>query len=233
MVALKRILLVLCLSLVAACGKSSETTNGVPTPVDPSKQGGGNNPYIVPTPTPDPRIPDLSTATALRLVNPTDYSGLEEIANIVYLPLVGDPKIAMKISGADRSNDVTGSVLVAFEDQVGFWGAQLTSFPGTGYRDSSNFDMIFADDELVVRVVGAIGSNNKFDGNVYYKMHVSTDTACRPKTICTTYNGSTTCVPEDPAITASNCRAYIQPGASLVKQLGNFHSTSYSSWVVR
>ena len=121
-----------CLGLLVGCGSSEETTS-VPQAPAPTNDPGTFDPPT--TPVPDPRIPDLSLAVPMTLPDPNDFSGLEEIAGAVFAPLVGDPLFEMRISGG-RSQDVTGTILVAFEDREGFWGAQLDSFEDTGFRNS-------------------------------------------------------------------------------------------------
>lgn len=236
MKALAKILLLSCVVWMTACGKSGETTNGAPAPVDPTAQNQVPNYTPVTDPGQDGRLPDLTTAVALRLPNPSDYSGLEELAQVLYLPLVGDPKIRMTISG-DRTNAVTGSILVGFEDRAGWWGADVPSFSKTGYRNTSALDMIFADDELLFRVVGAINGNN-LDGNVYYRVRQSGENACRKLQTCTTtyapyypYPPTTTCRDQDADIATAECRSYMDIGSSSVRLLGNFHQGSYSSWL--
>jgi hypothetical protein len=221
-------------AFVAACS-SSDTTNGVPAPTDPSTQNPGGT-YTPPAdPSQDPRLPGLlSKAVALRLTNPTDYSGLEDLAKVLYLPLVGDPKIAIEFSGDSRDTTFNAKILVAFEDQEGFWGAVLDTFPKTGVRDSSTINAVFADDELAILTLIAKSGDN-IHGEAYYRLRASGDTACRKNRIryqYTYYPYSYYYVDEDADVAASNCRSYMQPGQSQVKLLGTFDA-KYSNWVVR
>lgn len=215
-----------CTAMIAACGGSKETTNNVPVPVDPTTQTTTTT-YTPPVnPGQDPRLPALqSKAVVLRLTDPTTYTGLQELAQVLFLPLVGDPKVAMDISGG-RDTLVTGKILVSFEDQEGYWGALLDSFGDTGARSSGGLDMIFADDEIVVRMVGSL-SGDSLDGLVYYRIRQTGDTACKKQI--------RTCAPGQPCPqpdVTTPCRNYMQFGVSQVKQLGSFHS-SYSNWVVQ
>ncbi|MFM8314492.1 MAG: hypothetical protein ACKOA8_09425, partial [Deltaproteobacteria bacterium] len=144
--------------------------------------------------------------------------------------LVGDARVRLQTSST-RSQSIDGSLFLAFEDQFGFWAAQWDrAFPGTGIQVTSSgnpyLDIIFADDDLVVRAIGTTSSNT-FYGTLYYRLRQSGDTACKQVTqTCTsTWNGTTFTVPCPPQFTYDSvtpCRNYMNPSNSQVKNLGNF-----------
>ncbi len=214
-----------------SCGGNEENSNPIPTPSqDPTP-----NPTSIPTPTPsvDSRLPDLTNAVSIRLTDAVNFSGLKDLAKTVFLPLVGDSKIKMSIDGG-RENSVSGSVLISFEDSEGFWGAQLSSFDKTGIRTSDMLDMIFADDEFVLRVVGTISEDNIY-GNIFYRIRVPNDYECKKiVVICPpVYTWPYWYLPNncnENIDLVTPCRNYMS--FELVKNLGSFIGV-YSKWVKR
>jgi hypothetical protein len=230
----KSICMLMMLVLISACGESEES-GSIPTPEPPTTPQ--TVPFTPPVEPPvDPRIPDLRNAVPIVLTDSVNFSGLEDLSQVIFLPIVGDPLVKINISDG-RSQSVSGDVLVAFEDREGFWGAQLESFEQTGIRTSTQIDMIFADDELVIRVVGVIVGND-LNGVVYYRQKQAEENECRKVVV--------TCDPVGPFFPAGNgsgscdttvdvstpCRAYMSTSLSQVKQLGSFSAT-YSDWVTR
>jgi len=231
-------LLILVSLAVIRCSK--EETTGIPTPTPPP--GPTNNGGFDPTTPPniDPRLPDLSKAVGVTLADSTTYSGLQDIATNVFLPLVGDSLVSMNLElGADSS--LSGSLLFAFEDQLGFWGALLPSFPGTGQITGGMLDIIFSDDELVLRTVGSF-SGDQLNGTIYYRVRQSGEDQCLPVTVTCElvitdpgdawwYNPTPPdydCDFEEDVV--SPCRAYMNLSETEVKALGSF-SAPFSNWV--
>ena len=201
--------------IVLGCGGGE--TKEIPSPADPSAPPQELTP---PAPTTDPRLPDLSHAVPINLHDKTTYQGLQDLAKTVFPPLVGDPLVSMRLTNT-RDTNISGSILIAFEDRMGFWGASLDSFEGTGYRDSQRLDIIFADDEFALRAVGAL-SIDDLTGVIYYRLRQTGDTQCK-KFICTGWGCPTS---QD---LASICRTYMNTTDAHVKELGTFR-TKYSNW---
>ena len=160
--------------------------------VSPTNPGGNTNPTTPITPTTptssDPYGAQIRASVPIDLTDKVNYSGLAGITGTngnpgnLRLPLVGDARVRLQTSSS-RSQSIDGSLFLAFEDQYGFWAAQWDrSFPGTGVQVTSSgnpyLDIIFADDDLVVRAIGT-ASNNTFYGTLYYRLRQSGDTACR------------------------------------------------------
>lgn len=233
--ALNRTLWVLVFILILAlisCGGEKQKVNPVPVPkVDnPSPPP---TPIPTVTPTTDPRLPDLTNSVSINLHDTTTYSGLKDLAKTVFLPLVGDAKIKMAISGG-RDNLVSGNVLIFFEDSEGFWGARLPSFDKTGIRTSEMLDMIFADDEFVIRVLGIINDDDIL-GNIFYRIRLPNENACKkiivtcpPIFIWPNWYFSNDCNEYIDLVTP--CRNYMDSQAT--KNLGTFKG-SYSRWVIK
>ena len=188
----------------------------------------------------------MTNAVPIDLVDETNLTGLKDIAEgQVYPPLVGDPLINMTITSGGGTV-VNGQVLVAFEDSQEFWGAQLPSFNGMGVALANSLDMTFADEDMVIRVMGSI-NNGTLDGNIYYRMRQSGDTECENVTVtcepdgyiyATTGRGVRQLIGfhsrDDGQCntnydTVTPCQQYIDTTNSQVKQLGSFEAT-YSNW---
>lgn len=232
--------------VLISCGKDETTSAPSPLDLDPP-----TDPFDpAPPPDDDTRVPDLEKAVTVALTDPVNFSGLEDIANFVFAPLVGDPLVSMDLL-VDRSTGISGSILVAFEDQIGFWGAILNSFKGTSTISSGALDMIFADDELVLRTIGTI-SGDTLNGTIYYRVRVTGDDECKPVTVtcqtnttpgdpfCQMYPWYPTCQanpnPNPPECdfevdTVTPCLSYMSISNSSVKDLGSFSNTTFSNWV--
>lgn len=206
---------------LSACGGQDESIT-VPQPTDPTNQNDGGDLDPPTIPGPDGRLPDLTKAVPMLLAD--GLNGLTDIFNFVVPPLVGDPLVLMNISGG-RSNVVTGSILVVFEDAVGFGGAQLNSFEEVGVRTSNYIDMIFADDELVLRAV-TFFSGDDLNGTVYYRVRQAGENQC--KKIIVNCFGNPFCNPNPDVETP--CRNYMNLGNSAVEELGTFNA-NYADWV--
>ena len=219
-------------------GCSNSSSNN--SPVNPTEP---TTPVTPTTPTTeDPYGPDIRASVPIDLANKTTFSGLADISGTggqpgnIYLPIVGDARIRLQTSSG-RTQSINGSLFLSFEDQQGFWGARWNNeFPGTGLQTTTstgqNIDIIFADDDLVVRIQGAVVSQNFF-GGIYYRLRQPADTACRQVSYgCTvTYPwGTYTFPPEQcPNYTQPDlvtpCRNYMNPTNTQVKRLGNFTNT--------
>jgi len=223
---------------LAGCSKSSSTTS----PVIPEQPTTPVNPG--PPPAQDPYGPDIRASVPIDLADRTQYSGLADISGSggqpgnVFLPIVGDARVRLQTS-TTRLQSIHGKLFLSFEDQQGFWGARWENeFPGTGIQVTTNqgrsLDIIFADDDLVVRAQGAVVSE-VFFGAIYYRLRQSGDTACRQVSAgCTiTYPWGTYTFPPNqcpnyaPPDLVTPCRNYMNPSNAQVKRLGNF-TNSYS-----
>lgn len=222
----------------AGCSNSS-STNAPVSPTDPAP----TVPVNPADPTPnDPYGADIRASVPIDLANKTQFSGLSDIAGTgglpgnIYLPLVGDAKVRLQTTSS-RSQSIHGNLFLAFEDQQGFWGARWENeFPGTGIQVSTStgqtLDIIFADDDLVVRIQGVVASQTFF-GGIYYRLRQPSDTACRQVSVgCTvTYPWGTYTFPPNqcPSYTQPDlvtpCRNYMSPSNTQVKRLGNFTNT--------
>ncbi len=185
------LVLVVCFSVIS-CGKKEDTSTKVPESVNPEhSEPAPVAPAPVPTPTPDPRLPDMAGSVAVNLTDKVNYIGLKELAGNVFLPVVGDARLVLHLPNS-RTSLKGSDLLFGFEDNQGFWGASLPSFEGTESLNTAistdNFDITFADDETLFRVIGTM-LNDKLTGKVYYRVRKSTD----PKisfTLPTTNGGS-------------------------------------------
>lgn len=231
--------------IVISCGKENETSV-VPTAETETTSTSENFVPAPPSET-DDRLPDLSQAVNLILEDAINFSGLKDIAKVVLTPMVRNPLVALTLN-LDRSN-ISGNILLAFEDQLGFWGAIVSSFEGTNSLTGDVLDMTFSDDELVLRMIGSI-LGDTLSGTVFYRIRETGDDQCKPVTVSceTTYTpGGPLCqlypwIPEcqvdpDPnppeceveTNTVVVCKDYINTGNAEVKNLGAF-SGSLTDW---
>lgn len=214
----------------SSCGQSSNQSNAIPQAQDPNAKP--QQKLDVPTtPGVDPRLPDLSKAVSINLTDKTNYTGLKDIAGDISLPLVGDPKISMAYMPSAKK----GTVLLAFEDKWGFWGASIPSFDGTGSKTSTAFDMIFSDNELVVRVKGVLNGDSFTNAStIYYRVRKAGEDACKKSTttcdiIDPGYNWGPFNCPYPQPDTLTPCLQYMNTANPDVKSLGKFEG-SYSKW---
>jgi hypothetical protein len=219
----------LLLLLLSACG-GSDSSNGIPTAQNPTAPGGTTlNPP--PTPTPPAGEPDLSSSEPFKLPNNSDYSGLQAIFGNIYPPLVGDPLVKMMLSGDVRSTTINGTIRLAVEDNQGLAVRDFPSFDGTGYHSSSYLDIIFADDQVVVRAT-ANQSGDTLSGALYYRVRQSGETQCEKVVVtCHDQYGNTVdpshCPP--PPDTVAPCRQYMDVSQSSVKLVGTYQA-KFSEW---
>lgn len=225
---------------LVSCGATNSTTTGAPTVVD---NGGGTgngtgNPDPLPTggTTPTPGLPDLTGSVALALTDNVTYSGLSAIAGNISAPIVGDPKVLLKITNT-RTQSVNGTLLVAFEDRMGFWGANMTSVKGTGVNTSSSLDIIFSDDALTLRVSSSRLGDNLLS-TLTYRVRQTGETQCLPAKCYITWAGQKYEVPFSSAYcplptpdVAGTCRTYMNTSNNSVKNLGTF-TVKYSDIAV-
>lgn len=234
----KYLIVAVALLVISACGGEDEET-GVPTPVPPTPTTPQAPFTPAPAPELDSRLPDLTNAVALRLDDLVDLSGLKDIAKNIFPPLVGDPLVRASISGG-RDTKVEGEILLAFEDAEGFWGAIVPSYKDASFRVNDVVDMIFADDDLVVRLIGAI-TGEELSGKIHYRIPSETDDDCKRTLVTCEIVGPVqpgAPLPELPpecnqtVDNSAQCRAFMNTTETDVKLLGTF-KTKYSNWVVR
>jgi hypothetical protein len=180
-------------TVVVACGTSTETKTP-PVPVNPTTQTGGDGTTTLPpSGSLDPRIAEFTKTVALLLTDFTNFTGLSEVAfpDVIYpvindngdKELVGDGSRIQILIPNTRSATFNGSkLLIAAEDAKGLWWLKMKQFAGTGFQSGSSFDVIFADDILVVRIDAQIVSGNNVNATVKYRRRVSGDEQCKPVT---------------------------------------------------
>jgi hypothetical protein len=214
--------------MLAHCAGKSDL-NPLPKATDPNATT-----QTIPntTPSTDPRIPDLSKAVAIHLDDNVNYTGLKDLAHVVYAPVIGDALISMNISGG-RTTSFTSSVLIAFEDHYGFWGALQNSFTGTTTRTSNSIDAIHSDSEFTIRIVAGLNGDT-LSGSIYYRIRQTGETQCFATAVTCNYTGTppanySNYCPYPTPDTSAACRNYMNTGLAAVKRLGTFNS-SYSSW---
>lgn len=193
---------------------------------------------VEPPSNPGTSLPDLSTSTTLNLDDKINYSGLVAIAGNVVTPIVGDPKVLLRITNTQNTN-VEGNLRLAFEDKVGFWWADLNSVKGTGINTSSALDIIFSDNSLTLRI-SATRAGDTLNPKIHYRVRQNGENQCLPMRCYVTFGGvkyevpfgSQWCPAAEPD-TAGICRDYMNPSSSniSVKSLGTF-SVKYSDIAV-
>ncbi len=216
---------------LAACGDTGKNTKPVPTPVplDP----GASVPLPAPTPVIDPRLPDLKRAAPVALTDRANLSALKDLAHNVFPPLVGDPLLQLSLTRS-REQNISGKLLFSFEDQFGFWGAELQSFASTGFQTDTKLDIIFADDEFVLRVA-ADRTIDDLTGLLFYRIRQTADTACRSSFVTCEVSGfpyfnfPPQCF--SPTDASAQCRSYMNLSGSSVKSIGAFRA-KFSSWAI-
>ena len=238
--------LCLCLGVfLTSCGSPKSEIDTIASPTDPTPIKDSPDTVVPPpVPTPDPRLPDLTGAVPINLIDNINYTGLAELAENVFPPLVGDAKIRLQFTNT-RAQNINGNVLIAFEDNQGFWGAELTSFPGTSVHATTTLDAIFADEQIVIRTMGTL-SGDDLNGTIFYRNRQPNDTACiQTQFTCDEMiyrNGSwirhSYTEPPFPigcqltvADTVTPCRTYMNPTNTQVKRLGSFRG-KYSNFAV-
>lgn len=218
---------------LAGCGDQSSQTSTLPAPASPNGPGAG----LPTTPSTTPSgLPDLSRANPINLIDKINFSGLSDLLSasnqIVVSPMVLEPLIKMTLTN-DRSTYVKGKLLIAFEDQLGFWGAELPTVDSASVRDAYNVDSIHTDNEFSVRVLTSVSGTNLY-GIIYYRIRRSGETQCLKQTVrCVGPQGQTLpdsfCTYPTPDI-ATPCRSYMNPNDTTnVKTLGTFTAKT-SDW---
>lgn len=218
------------IGLLAACGSPESKTSTVPepstspTPVPTSAPAG--------TPTPDSRIPDLTGSVSVNLTNAASLSDLQAIAGQIFPALVGNPSIVMHLT-SDRSS-FSGDVLFAFEDQKGWWGAQLPIVSEVSiYSVSTNSyyaDLFFTDpvppvgyssnDLLTFRtVMQSSTADGEALGTIYYRVRTSGEWQCQ--CLASVSNPACNFAPST-AFSLSACTNYMATSNTQVKSLGQF-----------
>lgn len=223
---------------LTGCGDTgSTTTDAPPVPVAPTDPSDTNVDPLPEIPTePTPGLPDLSGSAALSLSDNINYTGLSDIAGNIVTPIVGDPQALLKITNT-REQSVEGTLLVSFEDKLGFWGADLTSVPKSGVNTSQSLDILFTDNALTFRVV-ASRLGDTLLSTLYYRVRQSGENQCLPVKCYFSWAGqqyevpfnSIYCPIPEPDVVGT-CRNYMDPSDSSVKTLGTF-STPYSGVAV-
>ncbi|MFM8269823.1 MAG: hypothetical protein ACKN9V_06495 [Pseudomonadota bacterium] len=224
----------LCILFLASCGATKSTTTGAPTAVNP---GSGDNTDPLPDDT-DPTtagLPDLTGAVAVALSDNINYTGLSDIAGSVVKPIVGDPKVVLKITNGTTP---TGRLRFAFEDRRGFWWTDMTSVASTGANTASSLDIIFSDNLLTVRIAGlkTVTNGNTLNSVFLYRVRQTSETECLPKVCKYNWLGQTFEVPLESCFStqaayqtfltneATACRNYMTSSSTntQVKTLGTF-----------
>lgn len=222
---------------LTGCGDTGSTTTGAPpVAVTPTPPVDEVDPLPeVPTET-TPGLPNLTGSAALALTDNINYTGLTDIAGNIVTPIVGDPQALLKITNT-RDQSVEGTLLVSFEDKLGFWGADMTSVPKSGVNTSQSLDILFTDNALTFRVVASRLGDNLLS-TLYYRVRQSGETQCLPVKCYFNWAGqqyevpfnSLYCPIPEPDVVGT-CRNYMNPTDSAVKVLGTF-STPYSGVAV-
>ena len=184
----------------------------------------------------------MTTAVSIKLPSESDLTGLENFFGILYPPMVGDPLVEMILSGDMRTTTPAGTIRLAVEDKVGLTARDFPSFAGTGHvtvESTGNvFDMIFADDQIVVRAVGLINSTSTLNATIYYRMRQTGDTECEAISYtCHDQHGNVVpvsdCYPAGPPDTVAPCENYMGGSSPATKAgvnvLGTFQA-HYTSW---
>ncbi len=220
-----RALLAAVLTLAVACGKDSQ--NVVSTPVNPTQTG--TNP-LSSDPRKDPRLPQaLRNSVGITLNDAVNYNGLKDLAKVISLPVV-ETFVSLTLPN-DRSIDISSQMLIGFEDDLGFWGGLLNSFPGAATRSTDALDIIYTDSELTFRITAGINGVNFVDPKIFYRARQSGETQCQVPT-CTDQNGNSVSLDKCGIFVppATTCKNYMNLGNSAVKQLGTF-SAKTSQWL--
>ncbi|MEZ4752344.1 MAG: hypothetical protein R3B54_17440 [Bdellovibrionota bacterium] len=221
---------------VAACGQSSSTT--APTPVPPGTTT-NNSPFPDSNLLSNTNIPDLSKAVAVNLQDKVNLTAIYDMVSDFTPPLVSDPLVSMTLTKSGVN--VAGNILFSIEDELGFWGAIINSFGATGKFQNNVLDVIFSDDEMVMRTIGSV-SGNTLSGSLYYRMRASGEDQCKPVTVYCDVTLPSNWMPwwPSPELPAEcnatpnvdpACSAYMNTSASAVKKVGTFVNTSFSNWV--
>jgi len=224
------------LVFLSACGQTGSKTTGVPIGAAPT------NPTTDPDPLPEnpdpvtPGLPSLTGSAALALTDNINYTGLSDIAGNIVTPIVGDPRALLKITNT-RDQAVEGTLLVAFEDKLGFWGADMVSVPKSGVNTSQSLDILFTDNAITFRVVSSRMGDNLLS-TLYYRVRQSGEKQCLPAKCYYTWAGqqyevpfnSIYCPVSAPDVVGT-CRNYMAPNQTNVKVLGTF-SAPYSGVAV-
>lgn len=221
------------LLFLASCGGTSSTTTGRPI-VDPEPSGPTSP---LPTDPTDPTagLPDLTGAFSLNLTDKITYSGLAAIAAPIPLvtPVVGDPKVLLKVS---QATPITGTIGIGFEHNPGFWWAELNSVEGTGQNTTNNFEIIFSDSQLTLRVsaLKTTPNGNAFNSALLYRVRQANETQCLPSKCSVNWYGQTidlplaSCFSSTAALEAYKasrvveCQNYMSTSQTQVKNLGTF-----------
>jgi len=178
------IVITLGIFFLSGCGATGSTTTGLPTVGStPTTGGEPTTPLPDTTQEPDNRIPDLTGSVVLALQDNTQYSGLSAIAGNITLPVVGDPRVLLKIT-TTRSETVNGTLRVAFEDRTGYWWTDMNSVKNSGSHTSTGLDIIFSDNLLTLRVTAIKTATNGdiLQSALLYRVRAASEDQCLPAT---------------------------------------------------
>lgn len=176
--------------LAVGCGKKEDSSIKPPVTPAPDQTSTTPPPAAIPTPTPDPRLPDMTGSTVVFLSDKANYSGLSDLAGNFFGPLVGDARLVLHLPKS-RTQAIYGDMTFGFEDNQGFWGASLSSFDGANSLAANKLDMIFADNELLFHVIGTL-SGDKLVGSIYYRVRLPSDATIRYTVNIPNYGNYTT-----------------------------------------
>lgn len=232
------------LVFTVACGQSSSQTTPLPT----NPAGDGSTKPINSNPPSDTRLPAWM-GKAISFVLPTcsgtsntcfqgqSLLGLIDIASNVLTPLV-DTYFALELDSG-RSSNARGVLHLGFEDDYGFWGADIPSFAGASTFQASQLDMIFSDSEVTFRLVATVVNDQMQNAQIHYRMRQSGETQCQATyyTCYVNYNDgrgnieSNACPTQAPTNNDINvCRNYMYINGTTVKKLGDV-TGSFSQWI--
>lgn len=229
----KKFFVLVCVTLLSACGENSTQTATLPTPANPNNPGTSlpTNPT-----TGTPGLPDISLSNTITLQDMTNFTGINALLatdnEFVMPPFVVPPQLKMTLAN-DRSTYVKGKALIWFEDQAGFWGAELKTVDSASVRNSSTIDSIHTDSKFSLRILAAISGTDLY-GIIYYRTRQAGENQCLTQTYkCVDQWGREIdpkyCPAYTPPNMAETCRTYMSPSDSNVKQLGTFTAKT-SDW---
>lgn len=223
----------LCVLFLVSCGATKSTTTGAPNVVGTDEGEGTDLPEDTDNTTSG--LPDLTGSVALALTDNINYLGLSDIAGTVVKPIVGDPKVLLKVS---TGTTPTGTLRFAFEDSRGFWWTDMTSVANTGANTASSLDIIFSDNLLTVRIAGlkTVTNGNTINSVFLYRVRQTSETECLPKVCKYNWYGQTFEVPLENCFSTTAayqtflanevtaCRNYMTSSSTntQVKTLGTF-----------
>ena len=167
---------------LSGCGATGSNTTGVVAAgPNPTEGGGDTTPLPDTTVDPDNRIPDLTGSVVLALRDNVQYSDLSAVAGNITLPVVGDPRVLLKITNT-RNEKINGNLRLAFEDKRGYWWTDVNSVKDSGSNTSTGLDIIFTDNLLTLRVTAIKTATNGdvLQSALLYRVRAANEDQCLP-----------------------------------------------------